>query len=49
MIRWLRSLFRRRPIVVQTFHVKRTDLQQLREKTHAQLARELGMPFRGIR
>ena len=42
-MKWLLSLLRRRrPIVVTTYHVKRTDLQKLRDQRHAQLARELG-------
>lgn len=35
---------RRRPVVVSTFKVKKTDADTVRGKIHAQLARELGKP-----
>lgn len=49
--RFIRSLLRRRPVpvIVQTYRVQRTDLAQLRDLKHAELARELGRPLRGDR
>jgi len=47
MIRFLLSLFRRRPIVVvQTYSVKRTDLQLTRDLKHVELAKELGRTWK---
>lgn len=42
VIRFLRSLFRRRPITVNNFKVIKTDLQKVHFYKHAQLAREMG-------
>lgn len=42
MTRFLRSLFRRRSVVVQTYRVKPTRLKELQNRRHAQLAAEIG-------
>lgn len=44
--RLLAALFRRRPIVVQHYHVRRTDLAQLRDLKHAELAKSLGRTWK---
>lgn len=36
------SLFRRRPVVIKTYHVEKTDWQKLRDAKNRQLAAELG-------
>jgi hypothetical protein len=46
MIRFILNLFRRRPIIVQTYSVRRTDLAQLRDLKHAELARSLGRTWK---
>lgn len=33
------------PVVIQTFKVKKTDLERLRDAKHRQLAAELGMQW----
>lgn len=44
---FLLSLFRRRQVVVvHTYSVKRTDLAQLRDLKHVELARELGRTWK---
>lgn len=49
MIRLLRSWFRRRPVTVRTYRVRKTDAWKARIETHARLAREMGRdnPVRG--
>lgn len=42
MLKYLKALFRRKPvIVVNAYTVRKTDLQKLREEKHKQLAREM--------
>lgn len=45
MIRFLLRLFRRRPVVVQTYHVEKSDWLRLHFEKHRQLAQELGKPW----
>lgn len=42
MIQIIKRLFRRKPVVVNTYRVKKTDFQQERAKKCAELAREMG-------
>lgn len=44
MIRFLKALFRRPPIVVTTYKRSNTDAARKRRELHRQLARELGLP-----
>lgn len=49
MLRFLRSLFRRRPVpvIINHYHTRRiTDLQQRRDLKHVELARELGRTWK---
>lgn len=45
MIKLLSRLFRRRPVVVNNFKVKKTDWYQRRSEKCRQLARELGLDW----
>ena len=50
LIKAIRRFFTHRPIVsVNTYKVKSTDLKRLRDKTHEQLARELGKEWKAVR
>jgi len=44
LARYFTRLTDRRPVVVNHYKVKETDLQKARRETTAQLARELGRP-----
>jgi hypothetical protein len=48
MIRFVLSLFRRRPVVVQTFKTQKTDFEKRREEKCQQLAKELGRDWRHV-
>lgn len=43
MIKLLLRLFRRRPVVVNNFKVKRTDYEKLKQETHARLRADVDM------
>jgi hypothetical protein len=50
VLRIIRRFFTHRPVVsVNTYKVKSTDLKRLRDKTHEQLARELGKSWKAVR
>lgn len=49
MLKYLKSLFRRKPVVVNTYTVRKTDLQKLREEKHKQLRREMAREDWGVR
>ncbi len=50
VLRIIRRFFTHRPVVsVNTYKVKSTDLKRLRDKTHEQLARELGKEWKVVR
>jgi hypothetical protein len=50
LIRVIRRFFTHRPVVsVNTYRVKSTDLKQLRNAKHEQLARELGKSWKAVR
>lgn len=42
MIQIIKRLFRRKPVVVNTYRVEKTDWQKLRDQKCAELARQLG-------
>lgn len=44
LLRYITRVFRRRPVVVNTYKVKQTDLRKKYVETTAQLAREMGKP-----
>jgi len=44
LLRYITRVFRRRPVVVNTYKVRRSNAEQKRRETTAQLAREMGMP-----
>lgn len=47
MIRFILSIFRRRrPVVVNHYHVRTTDLQRRRDLKHAEMARQIGFPWK---
>lgn len=49
LIRVIRRFFTHRPVVsVNTYRVKSTDLKQLRNAKHEQLARELGKEWKAV-
>ena len=49
ILRIIRRFFTHRPIVsVNTYRVKSTDLKQLRNAKHEQLARELGKSWKAV-
>ncbi len=42
----LSAFFRPAPIVVQHYHIRRTDLQQRMDLKHAEMARQIGFPLK---
>ena len=49
ILRIIRRFFTHRPVVsVNTYKVKSTDLKQLRNAKHEQLARELGKEWKAV-
>lgn len=44
MLKFLKSLFRRKPVVIQTYKRDTSEITKKRRELHKQMARELGLP-----